>query len=241
MSSLLFWLLVLLALGAVAALGHFARRHAWVGLLSGAGLIGLAIHFWQNTSSSNFRSDGSPAGAVLGVMFLLFELLLVIIGLWFFVIALSGRRTEERREEVRVRADDRREQRPNATRDIAGAGDGGAVSAPNIEPPADPTSLKANVSGGVAVFSALLGLLFLSQVVALLLGRSNRLICGRKSCIDPFGFFSWVNDWGGAGVLALCYLVIACLLLFVAHRGFWPKPKVRRAWLDKYRKPPRNG
>ena len=76
--SLLFYLL--LAFGALSLLGYLANRFPWFGLLGGTGFLITAVHFWQRTSARDFRTDGSAAGAFLMVMFGLFEIVLVIIG-----------------------------------------------------------------------------------------------------------------------------------------------------------------
>jgi len=263
MSGLGFWLIVLLALGGMALLGHLARRHPWIGVVTGVCLLGLTVHFWRSTGPGSFRSDGSPAGAVLFVIFLSFELLLAIIGLWFIISAFTSGRDRERSEAAEARAAELRERRMAAIREQAVDGNAapaqgtqaahGAPAASGTTTPAnaqqpefepgpydDPRSLKANAHGGVALFAVLIGLLFAVPALRLLLGLSDELVCGRKSCFDPFGLFSWMQRRGGSGLVGLCYLALSMPFFWFASRQLWPRARKRRAWLDKYRKPPRD-
>lgn len=222
MSEFLFLLSLGLALAVLALLGYLAKRYPWFGLLAGSGVMAAAVYFWRNTSARDFRSDGSAAGAVMMVFFGLFEIVLVSIGIGLISTAIISWRFGSKRE---------------------GAGSGSAArsSSPastSADAQVAATTAPEKTSGAVKWFSLLLGGMFAWESVRLIFGFSKDLLCGRKGCIDFFGILAWVKSWGGPVALGFCYLAVASMFFAFAYKAFFPPPKPR-AWLEKYRKPPR--
>lgn len=262
MSSLPFPLLMLLAIGAVVLLAYLSRRYPPIGILAGLAFLGAVVYVWRSVSSESFRSDGSPAGAIIVVLFLIFELMLAIFGLWFIIRALTSGRHEaalEREAEshenrlAAIRANavdgDPLPALPNqSTADRATAAIPGSTTTPrptpsiDLEPENDPRSLKSNVNGAAAILAIMVALVFAIPAVRLMLGISNQLLCGRRTCFDLFGLFIRMQAQGLGVLVGLCYLVISVPFFWVAYRALWPRarsPHKPRGWLEKYRDDPR--
>ena len=267
MSNFPFPVTLLLVIVALAVLVYLAKRLPWLGILSGMGLIAMAIHYWQNTSARDFRTEGSAAGGLLMIFFGLFEILLVSAGVSLIFIAVASlgfgysRKVKELRTLRELKEQAERLQVPGLRERTAATdslpqparvpASGVAVATPRpfdltapvakpqvsdtAEAAPSPASTPEKISPVVKWFSLLVGGMFAWAGVRLVLGLSNDLLCGRRSCIDFFGLFAGVKSAGGLALLGLTYLLLASAFFFVAYRAFFP-PVKPRSWLDKYRK-----
>lgn len=262
---------LLLVIVALTVLAYLAKRLPWFGILSGLGLIVTAIHYWQNTSAKDFRTEGSAAGGLLMIFFGLFEILLVSAGVSLICIAVASlgfgysrkvkelrtlRELKEQAELLEVPALRERTAASGSLHQPALMSTNGVaaatlrpfdLTAPVAKPAVktqvidtakaapSPAATPEKISPVVKWFSLLVGGMFAWAGARLLLGLSNDLLCGRKSCIDFFGLFAAVKSAGGLALLGLTYLLVASAFFFVAYRAFFP-PVKPKSWLDKYRK-----
>ena len=252
---LLFYLVV--ALIVLSVLGYLANRFPWFGLLSGAGCLMAAVHFWQRTSASDFRSEGSAAGLVLMAMFGIFELLLVGIGISLIGAGMASwlfGRVRDRQQRP-VAAERTHPSLPASFDDVKTATSLSPDAFSNDVPRVistvavtDATSTATaaasavpiapapgKLSGAVKWLWLVLGGIFVWTGARLMLGLSKGMVCGRRGCIDFFGVFAWVKSWGGPMMLGFVYVVIAAGFFFLTYRAFFPAPKPK-SWLEKYRK-----
>ena len=236
---LLFYLVV--ALIVLSVLGYLANRFPWFGLLSGAGCLMAAVHFWQRTSASDFRSEGSAAGLVLMAMFGIFELLLVGIGISLIGAGMASwlfGRVRDRQQRP-VAAERTHPSLPASFDDVKTATslspDAFSNDVPRVISTVAVTDATSTATAAASAVPIAPAPGKLSGAVKWMLGLSKGMVCGRRGCIDFFGVFAWVKSWGGPMMLGFVYVVIAAGFFFLTYRAFFPAPKPK-SWLEKYRK-----